>query len=146
MIVTCRLLVALGYFPSRFPLNRATVSCSPQSRLIKARTVRGGALFSRLVLVLLIQDFAEALGHQVGPLCTAIVPLKILHWKEIRYNGIKRKSSEPQFSFQASSRDILQPKHRHVLLSEGQASQLIFIPKSWRTCFQFHRTKGFIYT
>lgn len=45
---------------------------------------RRRALLRRLGLVLLVQDFAEALGHHVRPLGAAVVPLKILHWNDIK--------------------------------------------------------------
>lgn len=58
--------------------------------------LRGSALLSLLSLVLLIQDFAEALGHQVGPLCTPIVPLKILQETEeqsVHTHGVNTEES-----------------------------------------------------
>lgn len=84
LIVTCRLPVASGSGPDQFHLSQTTVSLSPQSGLTEASTVTGRALLSRLALVLLIEDFAQALRHQVRPLCTAVVPLEILHWNQIR--------------------------------------------------------------
>ena len=38
-----------------------------------------GTLLCRRRLVLLVQGLAEALWHQVWPLCTAVVPLQVLH-------------------------------------------------------------------
>lgn len=65
VLITCRLLVTDGI-----------------KTVLASLTLLEEVLLSWLTLVLLIEDFAEALRHQVGPLCTPIVPLKILHWKQ----------------------------------------------------------------
>lgn len=68
---------------SNFKLNKTPVVFSPRSH----PATRSG-LLSWVSLVLLFQDFEEVLGHHVGPLRAAVIPLQILHWKEVKEKDI----------------------------------------------------------
>lgn len=69
---------------SNFKLNKTPAVFSPRSH---PATLSG--LLSWVSLVLLFQDFEEVLGHHVGPLRAAVIPLQILHWKEVKEKDIK---------------------------------------------------------
>lgn len=74
---------------SNFKLNKTPVVFSPRSHPAKAYATTRSGLLSWVSLVLLFQDFEEVLGHHVGPLRAAVIPLQILHWKEVKEKDIK---------------------------------------------------------
>lgn len=63
---------------SNFKLNKTPAVFSPRSHPAKAYATTWSGLLSRVSLVLLFQDFEELLGHHVGPLRAAVIPLQIL--------------------------------------------------------------------
>lgn len=74
---------------SNFKLNETPAVFSPRSHPAKAYATTWSGLLSWVSLVLLFQDFEEVLGHHVGPLRAAVIPLQILHWKEVKEKDIK---------------------------------------------------------
>lgn len=99
LVVACRLLVTDGIRflskPVSTEQNHSQVLAHSVTSLRLVLLV-GGVLLSWLGLVLLVQDFAKALGHQIGSLWTAIVPLKILQEteeKSVHAHGVDTEES-----------------------------------------------------